>query len=50
MRIGPKPEVADKIELREVRFRHGDAATLSGRSCSIGAAEHVAIIGRSGAG
>jgi NitT/TauT family transport system ATP-binding protein len=50
MPIGAKPDVAGKIELREVGFRHGDAAILSGLSCSIGAAEHVAIIGRSGAG
>ena len=50
MRIGAKPDVAGKIELRKVGFRYGDAAILSGLSCSIGAAEHVAIIGRSGAG
>ena len=50
MRIGAKADIAGKIELREVGFRHGDAAILSGLSCLIGAAEHVAIVGRSGAG
>jgi ABC-type thiamine transport system ATPase subunit len=50
MRIGTKPDIAGKIELREVAFRHGHTAILGGLSCAIGAGEHVAIVGRSGAG
>lgn len=38
------------IILSGLAFRHGHHSVLTGVSCSIGASEHVAIIGRSGAG
>jgi NitT/TauT family transport system ATP-binding protein len=38
------------IALADLHFSHGLAAVLGGVSCTIAAGEHVAIVGRSGAG